>query len=101
NAMTLIANLVADLQFTLRMTRKSLGFTVAAVLSLALGNHTGTGVGHVIAMMYVLVTAEEPRIILIDEPQSFLHPRAVRRLIGVFKLMPEHQFIISTHSPQV
>jgi hypothetical protein len=51
-------------------------------------------------MMYVLVTAEESRVVLIDEPQSFLHPSAVRRLFGAFKLLPKHQFIVSTHSPQ-
>src|SRR5882724_7727563 len=35
--MTTLANLAADLQFTLRMTRKNVGFVIAAVLSLALG----------------------------------------------------------------
>src|SRR5262249_20662633 len=36
----------------------------------------GTGIGQVLAMLYVVYTAEFPRIIVIDEPQSFLHPGA-------------------------
>src|SRR5258708_1936587 len=35
--MTLLANLATDLQFTLRMTRKNIGFVISAALSLALG----------------------------------------------------------------
>jgi len=42
-----------------------------------------------------------PRTIIIDEPQSFLHPGAVRKLIEILKEYPQHQFIISTHSPTV
>jgi hypothetical protein len=44
---------------------------------------SGTGVGQVLAMLYVALTAEYPRTIVIDEPQSFLHPDAVRRLFSV------------------
>ena len=40
-------------------------------------------------------------MIVIDEPNSFLHPSAVRRLIGVLKSYRSHQFVISTHSPEV
>src|SRR5205807_1065466 len=35
---------------------------------------SGTGMSQVLAMLYVIVTADFPRVILIDEPQSFLHP---------------------------
>ena len=36
-----------------------------------------------------------------DEPQSFLHPGAVRKLIEVLKTHPDHQYVISTHSPTI
>ena len=62
--------------------------------------HAGSGVSHVLAMMYILL-AEDRRIILIDEPQSFLHPGALRKLIEIFRTYSNHQFIISTHSPTV
>lgn len=61
----------------------------------------GTGITQVLAMLYVVVTAREPRIIIIDEPNSFLHPEAVRNLIEVLKSYPQHQYILTTHSPAV
>ncbi len=59
----------------------------------------GTGLGQVLAMVYVVLTAHQPRVIIVDEPQSFLHPGAVRKLIEILKGYPQHQFIITTHSP--
>lgn len=62
---------------------------------------SGTGVGQVLAILSILVTSKYSRTIIIDEPQSFLHPGAVRKLIDVLKRFPHHQYIISTHSTQV
>jgi AAA15 family ATPase/GTPase len=61
----------------------------------------GTGVGQVLAMLYVVMTSEDPKTIIIDEPQSFLHPGAVRKLFDILKRYAQHQFIVSTHSPTV
>ncbi|NES02961.1 MAG: AAA family ATPase [Okeania sp. SIO2F4] len=61
----------------------------------------GTGVSQVLAILYVVVTASEPKIIIIDEPQSFLHPNLIRKLINIFKEFPQHQYFIATHSPIV
>lgn len=60
-----------------------------------------TGFGQVLAMLYVVVCHDKlkPRIILIDEPNTFLHPGAVRRLLSVFHDHQHHQYIIATHSP--
>ncbi len=63
-------------------------------------NDCGTGIGQVLAMLYVVLTSNSPRTIIIDEPQSFLHPGAVRKLFGILKTdYSEHQYIITTHSP--
>jgi AAA ATPase domain len=62
----------------------------------------GTGVGQVLAILYVALTSSsDPRVIIIDEPQSFLHPGAAKRLIQALKLFPQHQYFISTHSPDL
>jgi energy-coupling factor transporter ATP-binding protein EcfA2 len=60
---------------------------------------SGSGVGQILAMLYVVVTSERPRVILIDEPQSFLHPGAIRKLFEIFAQYKRHQYILSTHSP--
>lgn len=63
-------------------------------------SESGTGISQVLAMLYAVVTAESDRVFIIDEPNSFLHPGAVRALIEIFHEHPRHQYIISTHSPQ-
>ena len=63
---------------------------------------SGTGVGQVLALLYVVVTSDFPRVIIIDEPNSFLHPTAARTLIEILrKEFSKHQFIVTTHSPEI
>jgi ABC-type cobalamin/Fe3+-siderophores transport system ATPase subunit len=63
---------------------------------------SGTGISQVLAIIYVVMTANFPQILLIDEPQSFLHPGAVRKLIEILKVhYPQHQYVLTTHSPHV
>jgi energy-coupling factor transporter ATP-binding protein EcfA2 len=62
----------------------------------------GTGVGQVLAILYVAMSSLEPITIGIDEPNSFLHPKAVRSLLQILNALPiKHQYIITTHSPEV
>jgi hypothetical protein len=61
----------------------------------------GTGTSQVLCILYVVVTSRYPKIIIIDEPNSFLHPGASKRLIEVLKSYTQHQFIIATHSPEL
>ena len=63
---------------------------------------SGTGVGQVLAMLYIIVTSESPRTIIIDEPNIFLHPGAIRQLVEIMRAEPTgHQYIITTHSPDI
>lgn len=66
-------------------------------------SESGTGVGNVLAILFVVLTAEYPRTIIIDEPQSYLHPGAVRKLMSILKHYQQHrhQYLITTHSPAV
>jgi len=46
----------------------------------------------------VVVTSDFPRTIVIDEPSSFLHVGAAKKLIQILKRFSQHQYVISTHT---
>lgn len=60
---------------------------------------SGAGIGQVLAILYVAMTMP-PSVIAIDEPNSFLHPGATKKLLQILKQYP-HQYIISTHSTDI
>ena len=65
-------------------------------------SESGTGIGQVLAMLYILITATSPQTIIIDEPNTFLHPGATRKLLELMKGAPiQHQFIVTTHSAEI
>jgi predicted ATPase len=61
----------------------------------------GSGISQVLAILYVVITSQLPRTIIIDEPQSFLHPGAAKKLVEILKGFPQHQYFIATHSPML
>jgi energy-coupling factor transporter ATP-binding protein EcfA2 len=64
-------------------------------------NRSGTGVSQVLAIITAVATSE-PALIVIDEINSFLHPSAAKALIRLLQSeYGQHQYVISTHSPEV
>jgi hypothetical protein len=65
-------------------------------------SENGTGIGQVLAILYVVITASTPKMIIIDEPNTFLHPRALRKLMEIIRdaSLP-HQYVLTTHSSEV
>jgi ABC-type lipoprotein export system ATPase subunit len=61
----------------------------------------GTGTGQVLAILYAVLASPERRPIIIDEPQSYLHPGAAKKLIEILKEFPQHQYFIATHSAEI
>jgi predicted ATPase len=65
-------------------------------------SQAGTGIGQVLAILYVAMFHSTPITIAIDEPNSFLHPKAVGTLLQILNTLPtKHQYLITTHSPEV
>jgi predicted ATPase len=63
-------------------------------------SQSGTGVSQVLAILYVMMTMKNS-VIVIDEPNSFLHPGAGKKLMQIATLFDSHQFVVSTHSSEI
>lgn len=64
-------------------------------------DESGTGIGQIISIITAAATNDQC-IIVIDEISNFLHPAATKRLISILNShYRQHQYIISTHSPEV
>jgi AAA15 family ATPase/GTPase len=77
---------------TLESGREDLAFSLS---------DCGTGTGQVLAILYAVLASPEHRPIIIDEPQSYLHPGAAKKLIQILKEFPQHQYFIATHSAEI
>lgn len=64
-------------------------------------NSSGTGVAQVIALLAAIMTLDRG-VFIIDEINSFLHPAAIKSLLRILQAdYINHQYIISTHAPEV
>lgn len=62
----------------------------------------GAGVVNVVAILFVLLIARHPQVICIDEPNQFLHPKALRELLNILAIEGrQHQYILTAHSAEV
>ena len=61
---------------------------------------SGTGLAQVLSILYVAMT-RTANVIAIDEPNSFLHPGAAKKLMTILKQYGQNQYIVSTHSPEL
>lgn len=61
----------------------------------------GTGLSQVLSILYVAFNEKLPHVIIIDEPNSFLHPGATKMLMGILSSFDQHQYIVSSHSGEV
>lgn len=61
----------------------------------------GSGIEQMLVLGTSVITAERDTLLLIDEPQAYLHPHAERSLLRLLDSYSEHQYVIATHSHQL
>lgn len=61
----------------------------------------GSGIEQMLVLGVAVLAAYDDSLILIDEPQAYLHPHAERSLLELLDSHADQQFIIATHSHQL
>lgn len=61
---------------------------------------SGTGIGQVLAILYVAVSITGG-LIVVDEPNSFLHPGAAKKLVQILQTYGTNQYVMATHSAEL
>jgi predicted ATP-dependent endonuclease of OLD family len=61
----------------------------------------GSGIEQMLVLGISVLNAGNDTLLLIDEPQAYLHPHAERSLLTLLDEHPEHQYVIATHSHQL
>jgi Fe-S cluster assembly ATPase SufC len=111
------AQLDIDHQRTIEIDGKSIAYTDSqpvmgkeVVFNMATGDRLPASVvseGTVLTLgiLSILMSPQQPKIILIDDVEQGLHPKAQRELMQVFKEIikahPDLQIIFTTHSPYI
>ena len=64
-------------------------------------DQAATGTRHLIALLTLLIVSPEGSLLLIEEPESFLHPDVCVRLVRLFHSVANDgkRLIVTTHSP--
>jgi predicted ATPase len=111
------AQLDIDHQRTIEIDGKSIAYTDSqpvmgkeVVFNMATGDRLPASVvseGTVLTLgiLSILMSPQQPKIILLDDVEQGLHPKAQRELMQVFKEIikahPDLQIIFTTHSPYI
>ncbi|MFC7345391.1 ATP-dependent endonuclease [Chryseobacterium zhengzhouense] len=88
-------NFFKDWGYTIRVASNNIKYTEA---------FSGSGESAVILLLYKISTLSNNSLIILDEPETSLHPGAQRRLVEYLvdlSIRYKHQIIISTHSPDL
>lgn len=60
------------------------------------------GTKNVLSIIAILINSKDNDLVLIEEPESHLHPIAIRKLADILKNYSlTHQIILTTHSPTI
>lgn len=79
-------------KFILRLRDKFAGKDISL-------NNAGTGVARILHLITAILFYPAGKIFLIDEPTTHLHPGSEKVLARFIREHPEHDYVISTHSP--